>query len=134
MKIREDRDWEARVLSVMESRSRALGWLSMASILGALIYVAVVSLPSVREDEFGAPFVLDLNRASEAELNLLPGVGPKMVRSILDHRRSRGGFDSIENLMEIPGIKEGRLRRLAPYVRVGQSATSGNINEPATKK
>jgi DNA uptake protein ComE-like DNA-binding protein len=122
------------VLAVIASRSRALGWLSMASIMGTVLYVSMVSSSSVREEDLGTPFVLDLNRATEAELNLLPGVGPKMVRSILDHRRSRGGFDSVENLMEIPGIKEGRLRQLAPYVRVGQNSASGIISDPATKK
>ena len=106
----------------------------MASIMGTVLYVSMVSSSSVREEDLGTPFVLDLNRATEAELNLLPGVGPKMVRSILDHRRSRGGFDSVENLMEIPGIKEGRLRQLAPYVRVGQNPASGIISDPATKK
>jgi competence ComEA-like helix-hairpin-helix protein len=130
----QDRDWEARVLSVIESRSRALGWLSMASIMGAVLYVGIASSSNVREEDLGTPFVLDLNRASEAELNLLPGVGPKMVRSILDYRQSQGGFDSVEDLMEIPGIKEGRLRQLAPYVRVGQNSASGIISDPATKK
>ncbi|MFN7737518.1 MAG: ComEA family DNA-binding protein [Pirellula sp.] len=134
MKIQEDCDWEARAMSVMKSRGRALGWLAMASIVGAVLYVNIAPSSGVRNEDLATPFVLDLNRASEAELNLLPGVGPKMVRSILDHRQTRGGFDSVEDLMEVPGIKEGRLRQLAPYVRVGQNSASGIHSDWSTKK
>lgn len=106
----------------------------MVSIVGAVLYLSIAPWSGVRNQDLGTPFVLDLNRASEAELNLLPGVGPKMVRSILDHRRTRGGFDSVEDLMEIPGIKEGRLRQLAPYVRVGHNSAAGIHTDQPTKK
>lgn len=66
----------------------------------------------------GAPFVVDLNLATESELHLLPGVGPKLAQQILKMRDERGGFDRIEDLLAVPGIKESRLEQIRPYISV----------------
>lgn len=63
-------------------------------------------------------FVVDLNHATEAELNLLPGVGPKLAQEILRYREDRGGFQSVEDLMNIRGIKDGRISALRKHLRV----------------
>lgn len=47
---------------------------------------------------------VDLNRASEEDLCLVPGIGPQIARDIVAHRRARGGFRSVEELRNIKGI------------------------------
>ncbi|XZE44998.1 ComEA family DNA-binding protein [Pirellulaceae bacterium SH467] len=65
-----------------------------------------------------APFVVDLNLATESELNLLPGVGPKLAKEILRIREERGKFERVEDLLAVPGIKKTRLDQIRPFVLV----------------
>jgi len=62
--------------------------------------------------------VVDLNDATLAELNLLPGVGEKLASDIVKYRDEIGSFHSVDELMNIRGIKEGRLLSLKKYVTV----------------
>ena len=64
----------------------------------------------------GAP--LNLNTATLEQLDTLDGVGPATAQKILDFREERGGFGSVEELGEIPGIGEKRLAALREAVTV----------------
>src|SRR5215207_8043714 len=55
---------------------------------------------------------LNLNTATLEQLDTLSGVGPATAQTILDAREERGGFGSIEELGEIPGIGDARLATL----------------------
>src|ERR687897_335347 len=55
---------------------------------------------------------LNLNTATLEQLDTLSGVGPATAQKILDARAERGGFGSIEELGEIPGIGDARLATL----------------------
>ena len=59
---------------------------------------------------------VDLNTATESELDSLPGVGPATARNILSWRTEHGRFTSIDQLSEIPGIGPSRLNRLRDLV------------------
>jgi competence protein ComEA len=60
---------------------------------------------------------IDLNRASDAELQLLPGIGPKLSQRILD-ARGKKPFRSVDDLRRVPGIGPKTLERLRPQVIV----------------
>ena len=60
---------------------------------------------------------IDVNRATSAELQKLPGIGPRMAQRILDER-ARGPFKSVEELRRVSGIGPKTLDKLRPYVRV----------------
>ena len=62
------------------------------------------------------PGPLDLNRASAAELEGLPGVGPAMAQRIIARRDSLGGFSNLEQLDSVRGIGPGLLGKLRPLV------------------
>lgn len=62
---------------------------------------------------------VDINRADEAELQRLPGVGPALARRIIERRDRAGRFRAIEDLLEVPGIGPATLARLRPLVRLG---------------
>ena len=111
-------DWESRALEALSQRNRAWRLLAVASVVCASAWVALESWWPSRQGPLPADFVVELNGASAAELNLLPGIGPKSVDAILDYREANGGFTRVEELTRIPGIKEGKLRTLRPYVTV----------------
>lgn len=66
---------------------------------------------------------MDLNAASESDLVLLPGVGPKLARRILDERARRGGFTSVEELLEVRGMGPKTLARVQRWLRVTAART-----------
>lgn len=69
--------------------------------------------------------VIDLNRATAEELRLLPGVGAKLASDIIELREQRGAFRSLEELMEVRGIKRTRFEQIRPYLVVtGDSLTT----------
>ena len=64
------------------------------------------------------PAPLDLNRATAAELEALPGIGPRRAQAILDYREVSGGFDRVEDLLLVEGIGPATLEALRPLVVV----------------
>lgn len=64
----------------------------------------------------GINFPLDLNQASQDELESLPGIGPTKAADIVAYREQFGPFSSIDQLMEVPGIGEGIVDSLRDYL------------------
>ena len=62
--------------------------------------------------------VVDLNTATLAQLDTIPGVGPVMAQAILDYRTKRGRFTKVEELQEVDGIGAKTYAQIAPHVRV----------------
>ncbi|MFS8573598.1 MAG: helix-hairpin-helix domain-containing protein [Clostridia bacterium] len=67
-------------------------------------------------DEAGFPHRVDLNSATWDELLALPGIGPALAARILEYRESRGGFRSVDELLNVKGIGKSRFSRLLPLV------------------
>ena len=61
---------------------------------------------------------LDLNAASAEELAELPGIGPELARRIAAYREEHGPFETVEELMEVSGIGQGKLDGLEGRVTV----------------
>lgn len=62
--------------------------------------------------------LVNLNRATEAELMTLSGIGESKAKEIIRYRESRGGFQKPEDLMNIPGIKEGVFHKIRDQITV----------------
>jgi competence ComEA-like helix-hairpin-helix protein len=79
------------------------------------------------------PAMLDLNAASPAELESLPGIGPTLARRIVAHRRAHGRFREVGELIAVRGIGPRLLARIEALVRAGPdvpAADSGAGSHP----
>jgi competence protein ComEA len=61
---------------------------------------------------------IDLNRATLAQLEELPGIGPAKAHEILEFREKSGPFERVTDLLALPGIGRKRFEKLRPYVVV----------------
>lgn len=62
---------------------------------------------------------IDVNRVSANDLSLVPGIGWNLATQIILLREEKGGFLYLEELKEIPGIKQKNLNRIKKYLCVG---------------
>ena len=61
---------------------------------------------------------VNLNAASAAQLQTLPGVGSSTAQRILEYRQKNGAFKKIEELMNVKGIGEKSFLKLKPLITV----------------
>jgi competence protein ComEA len=61
---------------------------------------------------------INLNTATLQELESLPGLGPTKAQAIIQYRGEHGGFQSVDQLLEVPGIGERTLERIKEQLYV----------------
>ena len=61
---------------------------------------------------------VNINTADKDELITLPGIGETRAEDILNYREKNGGFVKPEDLMKVPGIKEGTFNKLKDLIKV----------------
>jgi competence ComEA-like helix-hairpin-helix protein len=66
--------------------------------------------------------VVNVNTADEAQLCLLPGIGPKTAQKIILSRQKRP-FKKVKHLLRVKGIGRKTLKKLLPYVTVNGETT-----------
>jgi len=64
---------------------------------------------------------VDLNSASVAELQAVPGIGPATAEAIVNFREKSGRFKRVEDVLAIRGISKQKLEAMRPYVTVNPS-------------
>jgi len=55
---------------------------------------------------------VSINRATEQELDSLPGIGPALARRIVEYRQTNGPFKELADLKKVPGIGEAKFRQI----------------------
>jgi len=114
--------FEQSVYHALGVRNRVLGILAIAGLLTATAWIAYQhqhdTLGTHTERQLTHQWTVDINQATAEELQLIPGLGPKLIESILRHRDELGGFQSLDQLADIPGIKAQRVRVLTRYLRL----------------
>jgi competence protein ComEA len=67
---------------------------------------------------------INLNTATSAQLQALPGVGPVTAKAILDFRAKSGPFHRVEDLLAVHGISQSKLKKLRRYVTVAPATAA----------
>lgn len=62
---------------------------------------------------------VDINSASQAELETLNGIGPAKAQAIIEYRKKSGGFKTVDELDQVPGIGQSTLTNLRKDITVG---------------
>jgi len=76
--------------------------------------------------------LLDLNAATTADLDGLPGIGPSKARAIVDFRDSHKGFRRVEELLEVKGIGPKLYDKIRALVKVEvQAGNAGSSTAPS---
>ena len=61
---------------------------------------------------------ININTASSAELERIPGIGPVLSGRIVEYREQNGDFTSLQELVKVKGIGEKSLAKMLPYMRI----------------
>lgn len=86
---------------------------------------------------FSALAAVDINSATEADLQKVKGLGPVKAKAIVDYRTQNGPFKSVDDLEKVKGIGPGILKQIRNDVSVGGGAPAkaeGKTADKAEKK
>lgn len=86
---------------------------------GQMIYIPMIGEEYTTETvESQGDGLVNINTAQVSELTTLPGIGESRANDIISYRDSNGGFNKIEDIMNVPGIKEAAFNRIKDYIKV----------------
>ena len=66
----------------------------------------------------GSTFAVDLNKATQAELEALKGIGPVKAKAIIEYRNKNGSFKSADDLEKVKGVGKGIIAKIARDVTI----------------
>ncbi len=96
-----------------------------ALVLGALLAITTaVQAADTAGAGSGLTGVVNVNTATLEELQLLPGIGEARARAVITARKQRGGFKSVDDLVEVKGIGATALERMRPHVSTQGKTTA----------
>ncbi|WML33264.1 helix-hairpin-helix domain-containing protein [Clostridium sp. OS1-26] len=81
----------------------------------------------------GKKEAININTASEGELASLPGIGLILAKKAINHRETKGSFNSIAEFAEILSLKPHVLERIKPLIIVNKIETESKTNEFSSK-
>lgn len=91
-----------------------------------LMVVAILTMgasalakPATKKEVTGQ---VNLNTATAAQLDLLPGIGQKAAKKIIEHR-AKSPFKSVDDLRKVKGFGPKKLEKLKPYLTVTGQTT-----------
>jgi competence protein ComEA len=97
----------------------------MTRILAAvLVALALLARPAAAQDSDRSAMKsapagpVNLNTATAAQLESLPGIGARTAALIVEYRQKNGGFKKIEDLMNVRGVGEKSFLKLKPLITV----------------
>jgi competence protein ComEA len=83
---------------------------------GACMKKLVLILAAILAFGVNAFAAVDVNKATQAELEAVKGIGPAKAKAIINHRTKNGPFKSAEDLDKVKGIGKGTLSKIAPEI------------------
>jgi competence protein ComEA len=120
----------------------------MRALFMLLAFVALAAIPSAAAAQQAAPAakarggakagkaapgataIVNINTATQAQLETLPGLGAKAAERILEYRQKNGQFKKVEDLMNVKGIGEKSFLKLKPRLSVTDKAAPSGDSDP----
>lgn len=106
----------------MNGLMRGLGVLVVMAMCGVSPVAAQEKAGKPAKPSASAAAPVNLNSATQAQLETLPGIGAAAAKRIIEYRDKNGGFKKIEELMNVKGIGEKSFLKLKPLVVVSAPA------------
>ena len=88
----------------------------MKKVILALVVFLSISLNAIAG--------VNINTATQAELESLDGIGPIKAQSIINHRKKNGGFKSVDDLKQVDGIGSATLESLRKNISITGPTTA----------
>lgn len=95
-----------------------------AAVCALALTLTLAATPALADGEPAVSGTVNVNTATVEQLQLLPGIGEARARAVIEARKRRGGFQQVEDLLEVKGIGEANLEKLRPYVSVTGPTTA----------
>jgi competence protein ComEA len=92
----------------------------------AMPLLAQTATPRPNSSPAKPTMMVNLNTATSAELETLPGVGAKMASRIIEYRQKKGPFKKIEELMNVQGMGEKNFLKLRSQLTVGAKSEASS--------
>lgn len=100
-------------------------FLSMFALAVLALGVPPLHAQSSAKAEARPAVVVNLNTATAAELEALPGIGAATAARIVEYRQKNGPFKKIEELMNVQGVGEKSFLKLRSQISVASKAEAG---------
>lgn len=100
------------------SEEAAVTQINQAEVLEDETQLYVPTISEIAEEQSQDDGKVNLNTATKEELMTLPGVGESKAALIIQYREENGKFQTIEDIMNISGIKEGLFGKIKDYIKV----------------
>ena len=98
---------------------RFIAIIMIVFILGAAVQLLFKrDIAPVRWAKSVRQFKININTARADQLQMLPGIGAKLVQRILDYRRENGPFKVLEDLEDVDGLTEKRFERIKGLIEL----------------
>jgi len=91
---------------------------SLAVLVLVMFSCSQIVLAQTTQDQKSTGKVVNINTASQSELESLPGIGPSLAKKIIDFRQKNGGFKNPSDLMAVQGIGEKKFEQLKTLISV----------------
>jgi competence protein ComEA len=103
-----------------------LSALAVAAVLAAHVHAQANGGRKPSTPAAKPTVMVNINTATAAEFEQLPGIGAKTAARIVDYRQKKGPFKKIEELMNVQGIGEKSFLKLRPQLTVGSKSDAAS--------
>lgn len=73
---------------------------------------------TIEENRINSSSKVNINTATQTELELLSGIGPSIASKIISYRKENGKFKTIEDIKNVPGIGEAKFNSIQDQITV----------------
>ena len=93
--------------------------LNIPYVEGASPVIGTEVPPFASTQSSSSSELVNINTASQTELETLPGIGPTTAQKIIQYREQNGPFVSTQDIINVPGIGPGTYERIKDLITVG---------------